>query len=443
MFSRMNEYQARIYTLNWTEGEIRRTTSEFSENKVNILFTGDLSPRGSLERQILEEKHDHILGQLKIILKEHNFVVANLETVLTNRQEKIIKDGPNLKSNPDCIKSLKKMGINVYCLANNHILDYGEKGLNDTIKTLKENDLFYTGLYPTQKEAEYLTLVYNGVKIGIFNFAEAEESKYVNGFLGALDISNKNIDGIIKTMIEETDYSIVVFHGSREYIISLPPYIRKIVSNISKLGVDLIICHHPHVPQGIEIINKTIVFYSLGNFIFKMPKKLIKKNPSLLIGYLVSIEVSKNGLTNAKMIPYRTKDDGSLELLKKDKKLAFMNFIKEISSLASYEQLNHEYWVNYVNKLRRKSYIPYLCSAFLNTTSEDSFFLFIKNIFMVFLRALIMRRKINKERARALNHLTTKSHFEFILSALKGDEDYSRSQKKGKDIDKIIAKILK
>ena len=66
-------------------------------------------------------------------IPQNNFCVANLECAITNEEKGILKDGPSLKISGAEADILNKLGVKLVGLANNHVLDFGQKGLTDTL----------------------------------------------------------------------------------------------------------------------------------------------------------------------------------------------------------------------------------------------------------------------------------------------------------------------
>ena len=102
----------------------------------------------------------------------------NLECPLTIHETPIPKTGPNLRAHPDCARELKQTGIDVVTLANNHILDMGERGLFDTVDCCEEGGLKTVEAGKNIEEAtKPLIVTVNDLRVAILNFAENEWSK--------------------------------------------------------------------------------------------------------------------------------------------------------------------------------------------------------------------------------------------------------------------------
>ena len=62
---------------------------------------------------------------------------------------------------------------------------------------------------------------------------------------------------------------LVIFHGGREYAPCPPPYVVNALRRFARAGACAVVAHHPHVPQGIEIVEGVPIAYSQGNFVFR------------------------------------------------------------------------------------------------------------------------------------------------------------------------------
>lgn len=121
-------------------------------------------------------------------------VITNLECPLTLSSKTIKKTGPNLKAHPDCINGIKFGGFNVFTLDNNHIMDYGEQGWNDTINICEKNNIHYVGVGQNIKEAsKSLYIIVKEKKIAIINFCENEWSIAGKNKAGANPLNPKKI----------------------------------------------------------------------------------------------------------------------------------------------------------------------------------------------------------------------------------------------------------
>lgn len=267
---------------------------------LKILFAGDFVYSNN------NEKREYNLSkEYKDLIKQHDIFCCNLEGPVSCTGEKVEKVGPNIKNDKHAVKKIIQAGCNLFCLANNHIFDYGKKGIEETVTFLNEQKIDYIGAGINREQVYHPYIVQvDDIKLGIINVAE-------NGFGAAIGIEygyayifNSNIRKIIEEYKQKTDYLIIVSHmGAEHWEIPLPE-VRQTYRNFIDLGVDIVIGHHPHVPQGWEKYHKGMIFYSLGNLIFDKGK-----GPLCPESFSVSLELEKNKKYNYKIIPTVFVDD--------------------------------------------------------------------------------------------------------------------------------------
>lgn len=175
-----------------------------------------------------------------------------------------------LRSNP---RVIRRLGLSMVSLANNHIWDYGKEGYDDTISFLEKENIVNTGaMYERPKH-----LYKDGVWINLFAYSwhiwPATVSMHREG-VGANDIRRD----VIKKDLSETHrgLNIVYLHWGFERETHPMPSQQRLARDIIDWGADIVVGSHPHVIQGMEVYKKGLILYSLGNFVFKFKNK---KNP--------------------------------------------------------------------------------------------------------------------------------------------------------------------
>lgn len=96
-------------------------------NNLKVIITGDFCPYKRVEHAFLNSDYKKIYNGFENISSKCDLAITNIECPLTLSKNPVKKTGPNLKSHPDCIEGIKFGGFNVITLANNHIMDYGDK----------------------------------------------------------------------------------------------------------------------------------------------------------------------------------------------------------------------------------------------------------------------------------------------------------------------------
>lgn len=240
-----------------------------------------------------ENQLEKIFDQNLITLFQNCTIsVANLEGPLTKSNTHIPKSGPNLKAEPSCIRTIKRLGITALSLSNNHIMDFGPSGLYDTIRTLEKEKIGYFGAGSNLSIAKkpYIFTVDNK-KIGVLSCAEYEFTMAGDHMPGANPFDPLETLDDIATLKEQTDYVIVLYHGGKEYYRYPAPYLQKRCWKMADKGADLILCQHSHCVGSMETYNASTILYGQGNFIFSRDSNELHN-----YGLLVEIDLKKENI---------------------------------------------------------------------------------------------------------------------------------------------------
>jgi len=253
---------------------------------LTILAVGDINLGRKSGEEIYKGNINFPFANIADFLQTADITFGNLESQL--RDTRIFQDpnneyrfsGPLLGA-----QTLKEAGFDALSVANNHMWDYGQDGLNSTLTALQEQGLATVGAnQEIDKQLEPQILEKNGWKVAFFALTD-----FINGYekVGAADyIAHiSELDQLlarIGQVKEGVDLVIVSFHNGVEY--SSKPSSRSvgIAHQLIEAGADIIIGHHPHVVQPLEEYvsreenertseRKGLIFYSLGNFAFWQP----------------------------------------------------------------------------------------------------------------------------------------------------------------------------
>lgn len=220
----------------------------------------------------LNAKQDFVDNKLIQIIQKSDIAICNFEAPIFHYDMKPIKKaGPHVYQSRESIKYLKDTGFDFVSFANNHIYDYGQKGLEETIKELKNFDIDFIGAGATFEETYKTTIIEkNGIKIGLLAACENEfgclyEEQNCGGYAW---LFHYNIEDNIRELKAQCDFVVMVAHSGVEDIEIPIKEWRDRYERLCDVGVDVIIGHHPHVPQGYQKYENSLIFYSLGNFYF-------------------------------------------------------------------------------------------------------------------------------------------------------------------------------
>ena len=222
-----------------------------------------------------------------------DLLLINFENAATTSGDALKGDVP-LKCDPSYVPLAKANNVTVAALANNHAIDYGITGMQDTLENLRNADITPMGAGNTEDEAHQAVVKdVNGRKITILNYMDSENfaeysyeaMPYANG--SNPGYSAYDSEDAQKQIGENNDSDLIVayLHFGNEYSNSPNENQVKIAHELIDYGADVVIGSHPHVTQGIEMYNGKPIFYSLGNFIFD------QSNTATHSAYFVQIDL--------------------------------------------------------------------------------------------------------------------------------------------------------
>ncbi|MBR2906175.1 MAG: CapA family protein, partial [Lentisphaeria bacterium] len=239
------------------------------KNKVRIVFTSDWASIRKFA-PVIEENPSEVYGDLIEDLANADLRIVNLEIPLCDGSTPIIKSGPALWGKPESIASLKAVPFDAAVCANNHTFDCALPGYAATRKLLKENHIAPVGAGDDITEArEPFIFEKNGIKIGLFTLSEGEDMMGAGiGKPGVRPWEVKELACEIRERRKEFDVILVSSHSGLEYQPYPSFYVWEAFRTLAEAGADLIIGHHPHVPQGMAQFGKCNAFFGLGSFVF-------------------------------------------------------------------------------------------------------------------------------------------------------------------------------
>lgn len=224
----------------------------------------------------------------------------NHEYTVSERGEALAGKLYTFRAKPERMTLLEEMGTDLVSLANNHIYDYGEVGMLDTMEYLDEARIPYVGggrnLAEAARPAYFIT---NGMKIGFVAASNAELTLYTPAASedspGILDAYDTTLyDQVIAEASKECDYLIAYIHWGPEDVNQYADYQAEQGKEFLDAGADIVVGGHPHVLQGMEYMDGKPVIYSMGDFWFNGETKYTG---------LLNLEISPDGLEQMSFTP--------------------------------------------------------------------------------------------------------------------------------------------
>lgn len=275
-----------------------------TEPNIHIFSNGEINK--VIEKELLE------------VIKSADYRIFNLEAPLTDIEQPISKYGANLIIPTKCISGIKKLNVNLFTLANNHIMDHDIQGLYSTQVLLKENNIDFVGAGENLEQAKKPYIITkDGVSVGIYACAEHEFSIAGEGSPGANPFDFCESFDHINDLKQECDYVIVLYHGGKEHYRYPSPGLQKICRKMCEKGADLVVCQHSHCVGCEEKYNDSTIVYGQGNFVFDA-----HSNEYWNTSILINVDISNNIKIN--YIPLK-KENGKV-------KISYDNILEEFET---------------------------------------------------------------------------------------------------------------
>ncbi|MFO7857944.1 MAG: CapA family protein [Ectothiorhodospiraceae bacterium] len=263
---------------------------------LKLTFVGDVrlirdpSARQGAEPRSSFERVQPLLGSPGVLS-------ANLECFFTSDLDNQRGDWKNpkvLRTDPALCGSLASAGFDVLNLANNHVMDGGAHGLEETIQTLELHGLSWMGAGRSFHEAVAPTLLERQGKVIAFLSAGDNSHDYAASAGPGVAPMEPFDDLLVRTRqaSEAADLVVVQLHADLEFSEAPAPYRVRLSRQLIDHGATLVIQHHPHVVQGVEEYGGGLIAYSLGNFVFNVHGNAYQNGyPEARYGWILSVDV--------------------------------------------------------------------------------------------------------------------------------------------------------
>ena len=253
---------------------------------MKMLLLGDVCPTEKNAELFRQKNIDALFGNALPVFENNDFTLVNLECALTDHDKKIDKYGPALKAPGETAEVLKRIGVDCCGLSNNHVFDFGKKGIRDTISALQYNGITYTGFGENYEASrKNLVIANGGQKIAIIAVCEHEYSYALDYRMGSRPYDEYDTMEDIREAKKDCDRVIVTYHGGKEFSRYPSPRLRKLCQAMVKNGADVVLCQHSHCIGCYENYNDAHILYGQGNFHFVKEHSFEGWQTSLTVKY--------------------------------------------------------------------------------------------------------------------------------------------------------------
>ena len=372
---------------------------------MKILVAGDFCPQNRVAEVFTREDFEFVLGDVKEIIADADYSIVNFECPVTKGgEEPIEKCGPNLQCSEIGMEAVKWAGFDCVTLANNHFLDYGKEGVENTLEACEKYVVDTVGGGMTLKEAsKILYKEIDGMTLAIINCCEHEFSIATDETSGSNPLDPIQQYYAIHEARTKADIILVIVHGGNEHYRLPSLRMQNIYRFFVDAGADAVVNHHQHCYSGYEIYNGKPIFYGLGNFLFDAD---CYRKSAWNEGYMVLLNFVKGKPINQKLYPYVQCDNvPGIRLMDEDNQFYFEKQMKLLcEDIQDKKTIENKYkvWVEANSKWILSLFEPY------SSRLAKSL------LFRGFLPSYLKGERLNM----LLNYLLCESHFDRVKHML-------------------------
>ncbi|MUP46599.1 CapA family protein [Gramella sp. BOM4] len=264
--------------------------------------------------------YKYVWGDAIQVFRHHkpDLKLINLETSITTSSEAWPGKGIHYRMHPANVELIKVGGIDHVSLANNHLLDWGRKGLEESLETLRKAGIQFSGAGADQTVAQAPSIFkINNTRILIFSYGagdsgipaswSAEKAKSGVSYLSSFGKSQqKQVKQNIQAYSESGDIIIFSVHWGGNWGYMIPEEHRNFAQFlIDQAKVDLVFGHSSHHPKPLEVYKNKLILYGAGDLIndYEGISGHEQYKPWLSIMYFPEIDVETGELISLKMVP--------------------------------------------------------------------------------------------------------------------------------------------
>jgi len=244
-------------------------------NAVTLAFGGDIHFEGRI-RARLRTDPSSVLEGVAPVLEAADLAVVNLETAVTSRGTRTEGKQYVFRAPDSAFAALKAGGVDVASMANNHGMDYGRQGLEDSLDAAAAGDFPVVGIGRDASEAyrPYITVA-KGQRIAVLSATQVLDANLVTAWTATDSqpglASAKEIDRLtvaVRAARDQADTVVVYLHWGNEGDTCPNQAQSDLAGMLAEAGADVIVGGHSHRLEGAGRLGTAFVAYGLGNFVF-------------------------------------------------------------------------------------------------------------------------------------------------------------------------------
>lgn len=268
-----------------------------------LVLGGDVA----LHRWNRTEGSTSFFTELAAVTGSADACIVNLESQLTSITTLVGTIGTSLRADPTAIEVLSRLGISAVTCANNHCLDAGSRGLTESLARIEAAGIVATGVIGDGREGTAV-LSARGLRIGLLAFTDDWRPEGASpGNVHPSPHDPAGVRAAIATMARQTDCVVVQLHWGYEWSMYPLRSQRDLARSYVEAGAQLVVCHHAHVPMGVEVWHGGVIAHGLGNLYFGASAR--PHHPFRNSSFVLRVGMAPGAITSAELVPIGT--DGS------------------------------------------------------------------------------------------------------------------------------------
>ena len=255
-----------------------------------------------------------VFSGLHCVMQRADLRTANLEAVLTDRTQRAGSYGSFIRAAPGNAQLLRAAPFDVLNVANNHVLDFGEEALQDTLECLDRASIAACGVGSGTHRSNLAVRIAAGLRVGFIGFCDDYRfSAPVNGGPRPAEATADTIAATIAAARPHVDFLVCHLHWGYEF--TLHPLLRhrEQARAMVRSGADLVLCHHAHVPAGIEVVGNGAIAYGLGNAVMPMSDYMRDGHPWSRRSFMLEAQIGEHAVRSLRLHPFGVAADGRIE----------------------------------------------------------------------------------------------------------------------------------
>ena len=262
--------------------ELESYLQERNEPLLSVLAVGDIMLGERTRKVICEENADYPFAGVIPLLRRSEIVFGNQEGPFAGEAAKADRNF-SYRVNPRLATALTRANVNVVTLANNHLTDCGRAGVLETLAALASAGVAVVGAAENERTAHQPVIRQAGRwRVGLLGYYWNRRTAATSELPGSAMDTPEDLRADIGALRRKVDRVVVEFHWGIPYEREPLPEDREKARLAVDCGADVVVGHHPHVIQPMEVYRGCPIFYSVGNFTFGSGNSLAE---GLMVGF--------------------------------------------------------------------------------------------------------------------------------------------------------------